>query len=182
MKFDKSFNDKFGDKITKYKEILTKFNSIHDLTNYEDIMPAIKDSFDGAEFIDSYPKVAIDIGSGAGFPGLFLAMEFNECEWHLFEPNFKSSSFLSYIKLDLKLKNVTIHHEKIENASKFRADLITSRAVMKTDKLLEISKDFYDEDTEFLLYKGSSVENELAGLNAKIHTRNNRRYVHLKGI
>ena len=82
----------------------------------------------------------------------------------------------------MKLKNVTIHHEKIENASKFRADLITSRAVMKTDKLLEISKDFYDEDTEFLLYKGSSVENELAGLNAKIHTRNNRRYVHLKGI
>lgn len=176
------YNHKFEDKIIAYKEILAKFNAVHDLTKHEDLDWAIEDSFKGLDFINNSPKIAIDIGSGAGFPGLFLSFELSECQWHLYEPNFKRSSFLTYIKLNLGLKNVIIHSEKLENSAKFRADLITSRAVMKTKKILEISDGFYDDNTQFLLYKGSSVEGELDGLEAKIYKDGNRNFISLEGV
>lgn len=176
------YSDKFKSQILAYKEILAKFNAVHDLTKHENLDWAIEDSFKGYEFVEGSPKIAIDIGSGAGFPGVFLSFILNECEWHLFEPNFKRSSFLTYVKLNLGLKNVIIHSEKLENSTKFRADLITSRAVMKTTRIIEISNGFYDENTQFLLYKGSSVENELVGLKAKIYKNNNRNFVSLKGV
>lgn len=177
-----SYSDKFKTQILAYKEILAKFNAIHDLTKHENLDWAIEDSFSGAKFIEGLPKVAIDIGSGAGFPGLFLSFVLDECQWHLFEPDFKRSSFLTYVKLNLGLKNVTIHSEKLENSTKFRADLITSRAVMKTKKIVEISDGFYDENTQFLLYKGSSAQSELENLKAKIYNNGNRNFVILKGV
>lgn len=176
------YSSKFEDKILVYKEILAKFNKIHDLTKHENLNWAIDDSFQGLEFIKNSPKVAIDIGSGAGFPGLFLSFELNECEWHLYEPNFKRSSFLTFVKLNLGLKNVIIHSEKLEDSNKFIADLIASRAVMKTKRIIEISDGFYDKNTQFLLYKGSSVESELEGLDANIYEFGNRKFVSIKGV
>ncbi|MBQ2431098.1 MAG: class I SAM-dependent methyltransferase [Campylobacter sp.] len=93
---------------------------------------------------------------------MFLAIILNHTKWHFYEPNAKKAAFLTYAKVNLGLQNIQIHREKIENSLKLRADLITSRAVMKTKNLVEICDGFYDEKTHFLLYKGSSVEAEIS--------------------
>lgn len=174
-------DEEFDRKVARFGEILKKFNEIHSLSNYTNLKEIVKDSLEGLEFIEKEPKVAIDIGSGAGFPAIFLAFVFKDTKWHLFEPNFKKSAFLTFVKLDLKLENITIHKKKLEDDEKFIADLITSRAVMSTKKLLEISSGFYDESSEFLLYKGSSVESEIGELKAKIFNKGNRNYLLIKG-
>lgn len=152
----------FDEKCDKFGECLRKFNQIHSLTNYDDLNEIIADSIKGIEFIPKYPKIALDIGSGAGFPAMFLAIILNHTKWHFYEPNAKKAAFLTYAKVNLGLQNIQIHREKIENSLKLRADLITSRAVMKTKNLVEICDGFYDEKTHFLLYKGSSVEAEIS--------------------
>lgn len=167
----------FNKKVRVFSEILSKFNKIHSLTNYKDIKSQVDDSIKPLEFLNLTPKIAIDVGSGAGFPAIFLALKMGDCEWHLFEPNAKKAAFLSYTKAKLDLKNIQIHNQKIELCPKFKADLITSRALAKTADLIKICSGFYDENTQFLLYKGSSVKDEIIGLNAKIYNDKNRNYV-----
>lgn len=178
-----NFYDK--EKFQNFKEILEKFNRIHSLTTYsgEKIDENIKDSLIGLEFIQKYPKTAIDVGSGAGFPAVFLAMALPLCKWHLFEPNPKKSAFLRYVKVSLKLTNVIIHAEKIENSQKFVANLITSRALGELKFIAEICKGFYDEKSEILLYKGSNVKSEIYDFKeAKILNKDGKNFIYLKGL
>lgn len=173
----------FDSKVAKFSEILTKFNRVHSLTNYKNFSEQVLDSIKPLDFLDfSDVKTAIDVGSGAGFPAIFLALKMPWCEWHAYEPIHKKSSFLSLAKVELGLKNLTVHSKKLENDEKFIADLITSRALMKTADLVKICNGFYDENTKFLLYKGSSVADELDGFRAEIFNDKNRNYVLIKDI
>ncbi|WP_169763415.1 16S rRNA (guanine(527)-N(7))-methyltransferase RsmG [Campylobacter mucosalis] len=173
----------FEKSVAKFAEILAKFNKIHSLTNYKNINEQVIDSIKPLEFLDfSTFKTAIDVGSGAGFPAIFLALKTPEISWYLFEPNAKKSAFLNFIKVELGLENVKIYSQKIELCPKFRADLITSRALMKIPDFVKICYGFYDINTKFLLYKGSSVNDELKGFNAKIFNEKNRNYILMDGV
>lgn len=129
-------------------------------------------------------KICIDVGSGAGFPAIFLSFVLKDCEFHLFEPIMKKASFLSFVKINLNLKNIIIHPQKIQNSPKFKANLITSRAVMKADDLIQICSGFYDESSIFALYKGQNALNEISNINAtkQISHAKNRNYVFIKDI
>lgn len=167
----------FKQKCEKFSEILNKYNKIHSLTNYKNFDEQINDSIAILDMVKISANKAVDIGSGAGFPAIFLAMKLNECEWHLYEPNHKKSAFLTLAKIELDLKNVIIHSAKLQDGDKFIADLITSRALMKVADLVKISRGFFNENTKFLLYKGSSVTDELNGFSAKVFNKNNRNYI-----
>jgi 16S rRNA (guanine527-N7)-methyltransferase len=165
---------------------LLKWNKIHKLTNYktkEEIFEQIEDSLYPLEKIKD-AKTAIDIGTGAGFPGMILAIAMPNTLWYLVEPLKKRYSFLNYIKVKLSLKNVKIIPSRLENAKIKPVDLITTRAVMSTFKILEISKPYLQKNTNILLYKGSNVLEELKNLNikAKIFSKDKRNYVIIKGI
>ncbi len=155
-------DEHFNEQVSKFKACLQKFNRVHSLTNYDDLDAVVRDSLSGANFIPRYPHVACDIGSGAGFPGIFLALAMPLCEWHLFEPNRKKAAFLTYAKVSLALANVKIHAERVQDGAKLCADLISSRALMSARSLVEICRGFYDQNTMFLLYKGSGAETEAA--------------------
>lgn len=65
-------------------------------------------------------------------------------------------------KSELGLENVSVVKEKIERFKlKFKAQLITSRALMSAPELVGLCDGFFDENTLFLLYKGSKVYDEL---------------------
>jgi 16S rRNA (guanine527-N7)-methyltransferase len=160
---------------------LLKWNKIHKLTNYnkEEIFAQIEDSLYPINYIKD-AKTAIDVGTGAGFPGLILAMEMPDTKWYLVEPLKKRYSFLNYIKMLLNLENVEIIPKRIENANLKKADLITSRAVMKTKDFLDLVKPYIKNNGTILLYKGSNVLDELNGIKAKIINNKNRNYVFIK--
>ena len=165
----------FDEKVKAYAQIFAKFNKVHSLSNYKDISEQVLDSIRPLEIFDLSAKTAIDVGSGAGFPAIFLALAMPRTKWHLFEPIAKKSSFLSYAKIELGLQNLEVHSQKIELADKFTADLITSRALSKTKELIKICEGFYDENTKFLIYKGSSVMDEISGIDAQIYNDKNRK-------
>lgn len=182
-KLDELIPDDFRQNCDKFAQILKDFNKIHSLTNYKpsEFNKILQDSIAPIKFLSTYPKSAIDIGSGAGFPAIFLSFILKDCQFTLFEPNPKKSSFLTYLKVMLNLQNVKVVGKKIEKTPKFIADLITSRALMKSEDLLKLCAGFYDEKSEILLYKGSSVKDELNEINAKIFSDNNRNYILISG-
>jgi len=160
---------------------LLKWNKTHKLTKYnkEEIQEQINDSLYPLKYIQNV-KTAIDVGTGAGFPGLILAIENPEIKWYLVEPLKKRYSFLNYIKMLLNLENVEIIPKRIENSNLQKADLITSRAVMKTKDFLNLVSPFIKKNGTILLYKGSNVLDELNAINTKIINKKNRNYVFIK--
>ncbi|WP_223810139.1 MULTISPECIES: 16S rRNA (guanine(527)-N(7))-methyltransferase RsmG [unclassified Campylobacter] len=156
-------DDNFFQKIKLYKDLLNEFNAVHNLTNFKDINKEVKDSIRVLKFKDlNWAKNIIDIGSGAGFPAVFLALIL-KANFYLFEPNAKKVSFLYNIKIKCDIKNIHIIKEKIQDyKAPFIADIITSRALMSVDNLIKISKNFFNEKSLFVLYKGSNLEKELS--------------------
>ena len=156
-------------KYNEYIYLLLKWNKIHSVTNYnkEELKTQIELTLKALEFIDKDIKTAIDIGTGAGIPGLILAIAMPETKWYLIEQLQKRYSFLNYAKLKLNLKNIEIVPKRIEQIKPFKVDLITSRAVKNTEFLIELSKNFIDKNTIMLLYKGENAKNEIQNIKAK---------------
>jgi 16S rRNA (guanine527-N7)-methyltransferase len=160
---------------------LLKWNKTHKLTNYnkDEIFTQIEDSLYPIDYIKN-AKTAIDVGTGAGFPGLILAIALPQTKWYLVEPLKKRYSFLNYMKMILNLENVEIIPQRIEKSNLEKVDLITSRAVMKTKDFLNLVKPYIKNNGTILLYKGSNVLDELKDIKAKIINNKNRNYVIIK--
>ena len=171
-----------NEKFEKFANELLKWNKTHKLTNYktkEEIFEQIEDSLYPLEKIKD-KKSAIDIGTGAGFPGLILAMAMPDTKWYLVEPLKKRYSFLNYMKILLNLKNVTVVPKRLENANIPKVELITSRAVMPTAEILKIAKPYLKKDGTILLYKGSNALNELKNIKADVISKGKRNYIFIR--
>ncbi|MFK0359179.1 16S rRNA (guanine(527)-N(7))-methyltransferase RsmG, partial [Campylobacter coli] len=156
--------------------------SIHNLTQLKNIDENIFGSIKILDFCDfSKAKNIADIGSGAGFPAVFLALLL-QSNFHLFEPNPKKAAFLRTLKIECELSNLHIYKEKVQECQNtFKADIITSRALMDVKPLLEICKNLKDENTVFILWKGSEVYQELENIkDYEIFENNLRKYCILK--
>lgn len=172
--------DNFFYNIQKYKEHLMKWNKIHNLTGAKN--EAMIDSFiyDALYPVSFLPKrkTLMDIGTGAGFPGMILALALPDTQVTLVEPLAKRASFLQFIKADLGLSNVTVVKKRVEEMPSEIFDIITSRAVTDTNMLLNLSREFRDEHSLLLFYKGERVFEEVdKSLQHKIIQKQNRHYL-----
>jgi len=165
---------------------LKEWNSIHNLSGARDersIIDNILDSLYPLKFI-STPDRLLDVGTGAGFPGLVLASVLRDSECVLCEPLKKRSAFLRFCAMEMGLDNVQVVRERVEEYQDTTFPLITSRAVTDTKLLLKLTNHLSDKDTEYLFYKGSRVQEELKDLKidreVQIVDRGNRRYLYLK--
>ncbi len=176
-------------KYDRYISELLRYNNTHRLSGAkteDEVKAHIKDSLEVLKFVDfSDIKRVVDIGTGAGFPGLVLAIELRDIEFFLVEPLSKRVAFLHLIKSIYELDNVTIVNDRVENIEIEDVDLITSRAVTKTDELLTLSSHLIDKKTQLLLFKGSNLQNELKEIKDEymydIIQRENRNYLYIKG-
>ena len=174
--------DNFFKNIQKYKEHLFKWNRIHNLTGVKNEVMLDDFIHDAVYPISFLPKVnsLMDIGTGAGFPGMILALALPDTEVTLVEPLMKRASFLQFIKADLGLKNVRVVKKRVEEMQPEIFELITSRAVTDTKMLLDLSKNFRDKDSMLLFYKGEKVFEELENeinMKHKIIETDNRHYL-----
>jgi len=171
--------------MNEYIDLLLKWNKTHSVTNYNkaELEEQIQLTIKALDFIDTNISSAIDIGTGAGIPGMILAIAMPNTKWYLIEPLQKRYSFLNYAKIKLNLKNVEVIPKRIEKIEPFKVDLITSRAVKDTKFLINLSKGFYDKNTTFLLYKGEKAQEEIKDINAKKEIYKDKlNYVILKDI
>ncbi len=172
----------FFQKVQKYKEHLFKWNKIHNLTGAKTEQTLNEFIYDAVFPVSFLPKVdsLMDIGTGAGFPGMILAFALPETKVTLVEPLTKRASFLQFIKADLELKNVNVVKKRVEDMKAQVFELITSRAVTDTKMLLNLSKNFRDEHSKLLFYKGEKVFEEIdinLDMQHKIIETKNRHYL-----
>jgi len=169
-----------------FASLLHEWNQIHNLTGaktIEAIYLNIIDSLYPLSFIQK-PKTLLDVGTGAGFPGLVLAIALPQTQVVLAEPLKKRVSFLKYAKIDLELKNLEVQGKHVENIEHEAFEMITSRAVTNTRLLLDLTRKLSNSSTEYLFYKGSRVFDELEDiqhqLNYDIVQKNQRNYLYIK--
>jgi len=175
--------DDFFYNVQKYKEHLHKWNKIHNLTGAKNSQTVDEFIYDAIFPLSFLPEVSslMDIGTGAGFPGMILAFGLPNTHVTLVEPLSKRASFLQFIKADLELKNVTVVKKRVEQMEPKIFDIITSRAVTETKMLLKLSENFCNTDTKFLFYKGEKVFDEVKdgvqNMQHKIIETKNRHYL-----
>ncbi|MBZ7988133.1 16S rRNA (guanine(527)-N(7))-methyltransferase RsmG [Campylobacter canadensis] len=167
--------------IKSYEDLFNKYNKVHNISRFKDIKNQAYDSISILEFVDFKDGSLIaDIGSGAGFPAVFLAFVKKDCEFYLFEPNYKKAAFLNLIKINLSLPNIHICAKKVEDESLIKADYITSRAFARADIIIKLCENICKKDCEFIFYKGSFLQNELDKIkNYKIYEKEQRKFLHI---
>jgi 16S rRNA (guanine527-N7)-methyltransferase len=113
-----------------------------------------------AELIDATCGTLVDIGSGAGLPGLVLAMMRPEIHVTLLEPMERRTRFLSECVAELALANVTVLRGRAEDAA-IRADVATARAVAPLGRLAELAIRVVRPGGTVLAIKGRTASDEL---------------------
>ncbi|MCT7593854.1 16S rRNA (guanine(527)-N(7))-methyltransferase RsmG [Aliarcobacter butzleri] len=181
------FENKFYEDCEVFIKLLQQWGTIHNLSGRltrDDIYENILDSLYPLTFIEKYESFA-DIGTGAGYPGLILAIALRDTKAYLIEPRIKRVSFLNFVKATLKLDNLVVLCNRVEEVKDLQVDLITSRAVTNTSLLLDITKNIKKPNSSYLFYKGSMLESELENAkvnNYKIVNKKDRNYLYIKGL
>jgi len=127
---------------------------------------------DSAQLFPLIPKRArslVDLGSGAGLPGLVLAI-MGIPEVHLIESDTRKAVFL---REAARITNttVTIHATRIDRVTPFVADVITARALASLSELVALSAHFRGQHTISLFLKGRSAPEELTNTAKMCHIR-----------
>ncbi len=168
-------NDNFKDKkriiekLNQYKKILISENERMNLIGKSTI-----NDFDERHFLDCIQiikylpyreKTLMDIGTGAGLPGVILSI-IGFHNLHLVEKSPKKSAFLENCKLRLNL-NYHVHNKSIVNISNLSVDYITARAFAPIEKIILSTKKLINKKTKFILLKGKSYLSELENINSQ---------------
>lgn len=136
-----------------------------------------------SDLVDEGARIA-DIGSGAGLPGLVVAIRRPDLHVTLVEPLLRRTTFLAEAVEHLGLENVEIIRARAEELhGKIDFNIVTSRAVAPLDRLLAWSLPLVRRGGEMLAMKGSSAEAELEGARATVERLGGRhpRVLHIQG-
>ena len=165
VNFGLIIDEKTSDQLEQYLIYILAENMRTNLT-------AIKDPEEirSKHFLDSlslykYAKEApdlIDVGSGAGFPGIPLAIVLPRLKVTLVEATRKKCDFLEMTVKELKLKNVTILNNRAEELpSSYRTQLVTARAVAGLNELAELCLPLVKRKGLFIAMKGPKYQEEI---------------------
>jgi 16S rRNA (guanine527-N7)-methyltransferase len=153
-------------KIEAFYNLLTDYNKKINLTairNEEEIIyKHFLDSLYGAKAVTEDDKTLLDIGTGAGFPGIVFAVLFDKKNITLIDSVKKKTDFLSFVKKELNLNNTEIINDRIENIKKKSfADVAAVRAVAGLSTIAEYSVPFLKVGGKLLAYKGKEADAEI---------------------
>jgi len=156
------------DELKKYETLVKEWNNKFNLISKSTVDKIwerhILDSLQLCSFFYEKEGVLIDFGSGAGFPGIVLAIvakeKFPKLKINLVESITKKATFLNVVKDALNL-DVNIINDRVENIKTIKADFITSRAMASLDKLLNYSKPFCLKSTNLIFPKGEKWKEEV---------------------
>lgn len=154
-------------KLCDFVDLLLKWNRVHNLTSVDDprkiLTHHLLDSLSIAPYVQ--PTTCIDVGSGAGFPGMVLAICYPDQHWTLVESRSKKAGFLRDAKAHLGVANLSVFDGRIED---YRAtanfDTLTARAVTTIKSLLKVSEHLLNPRLRLIAMKGVFPGEEIAAL------------------
>jgi 16S rRNA (guanine527-N7)-methyltransferase len=154
--------DKFQAYLTLLENWQRRINLVSNSTLADAWRRHILDSGQLAVYYPPQTGQILDIGSGAGFPGLVLAI-MGGVTVDLVESDQRKAVFLSTVIRELGLP-ATVHNQRIETMPNLRPDVITARALAPVPKLLNLIERQMSPECVCLFLKGASVEDELTNL------------------
>ncbi|HXZ54948.1 MAG TPA: 16S rRNA (guanine(527)-N(7))-methyltransferase RsmG [Burkholderiales bacterium] len=127
------------ERLLRHLELLEKWNRVHNLTSIRDSQKAVSvhllDSLAVAPYLNG--KRLLDAGSGAGYPGIPIALLRPEIQVHLLDSNHKKCAFLRQAVADLGLRNVQVVCERLESWRPLeRFDCVVSRALAEIAEII----------------------------------------------
>jgi 16S rRNA (guanine527-N7)-methyltransferase len=162
------------DKIAKYVALLTQYADTLNLISQSaltDIDRKIAESRYFVESIAQYDgqgKTIIDIGSGAGLPGIIIAAMLPEYSVHLVERRKRRANFLKLVVSQLNLSNCTVWGCDVSVVSGPTASYITALAVARFSELYALSCHLHDDVITLISRKGPEYSEEIAELESRI--------------
>ena len=153
-------------KLVHYIQLIARWNKTFNLTAIRDVEEMVSkhllDSLAVQPFIEG--SLILDVGSGAGLPGIPFAITSPDKHFVLIDSNGKKTRFLMQAKIDLKLDNVEVVNRRVEDYQPTRDghrlyfDVITARAYAASDDILSNTSHLQNEDSRILVMQGKLDE------------------------
>lgn len=164
-----------ADPLLQYAEAMLHWNKAFNLTAItqpnEVISHHLLDSLSASPHL--HGKRILDVGTGAGLPGIPLAIANPDTHFTLLDSNNKRIRFLRQVCGQLGLQNVTPIHSRIEDCPERGFDSIISRAFTSLENFISSTSDYLAKGGQILAMKGQPTAEEIASLpNGWIMTRN----------
>jgi len=165
-------------KLVRYIQLIARWNKTFNLTAIRNIEEMVSKHLLDSLVVQPYLEgsIILDVGSGAGLPGIPFAITSKDKQFVLIDSNGKKTRFLTQAKIDLKLDNVEVIHQRVEDYQPIVAghriyfDVITARAYAATDAILN--------STAHLQYKSTSKNTRILVMQGKLDERiENDQYV-----
>lgn len=158
-------------RIERYIELLLQENRTQNLIAKSSEQSLwVRHIADSIQLLEHVPRGTspwLDLGTGAGLPGLVIAALQPEMPCVLVESRRKRADWLAAVAKQLGLPNCRVEGQKLESVESFSAGVISARAFAPLPKLLSLSARFSTRDTVWLLPKGRSAGQEVQDLPAK---------------
>ena len=151
--------------LVAYLKLLQKWNSAYNLVADSDddviLTRHILDSLSISRFVKG--KTVLDVGTGAGLPGVPLAILHPDTHFTLLDSNGKKTRFLFQVKLDLSLSNITVENCRVEHyQSNQQIDIVTCRAFSSLPDITARIAQYMGHGSLLLAMKGRYPEQEIA--------------------
>lgn len=127
------------DQLLRFGDLIVKWNKTHNLTAITNPLGVVsKHLLDSLSISSSFPEGrALDVGSGAGLPGIPLAIVNPQQEFTLIDSSLKRIAFIREVKRELALTNITAIHSRVEDFKGESFAVITSRAFSSLATMLQ---------------------------------------------
>ena len=156
-------------KLLAFRDLLLKWNKTYNLTALRDPEQAISHHLLDSLAILPYigDGVLLDVGSGGGLPAIPLAIARPDLAISMVDTVQKKATFLQQAVIELGLKNVTVHHARVEEMPGQYAQ-ISSRAFAELKTFVDLTRHLLAPDGHWLAMKGLRPDDELKALPANI--------------
>lgn len=168
-KYNIKYSEKEIDNMCKFVEMMKKYNETTNITAIIDdndiVYKHLLDSILPIDMFDENQKI-LDIGCGAGFPSVPLAIMNNSLNITAIDSVRKKTDFVESVKNALNLDNLNIKHTRIEDFAIKKGcresfDIVLSRAVAPLNIIIEYSAPMLINGGYIIAYKGSNYKEEL---------------------
>lgn len=160
-------------KLLDYHALINKWNKVYNLSAIREPLESIKkhflDSFSILDFIQS--GLLLDVGSGAGLPGIIIAIMKPKTNVFVIDSVGKKCRFMQTVKTELGLENLTVINDRVESFNYPESfSQITSRAFASAIDTVNKTKHLISNDGRYLLMKGDNIAQEnIENMKSTVH-------------